>query len=231
MWKFRLPDITWRELFTLDLKRVDWRRTILLIALILATAAALWQWFCPPVRIITQNQFHPVPVIKAVEKVKTVRVACPERGLVVLDKQTVADKLDIPWLQGGDIASAKVSEEVTSPSAEGASPVPGNPRDLQITATAQLPESKSGYQVVAVVDTATGVTTQVVKEEPAPWFQLRNDAAMGVRYGICSGDSLYCGTTYGRWDFLRVKDVYLSANGDLSTDGAARLQFGAEYRW
>jgi len=230
MLKRLLPDISLRDWFTLDWRKIDPVRTVLLILLIIAATAALWQWFCPQIRTVTQWQFHPVPVIKETVKIKKVLVPCPEQGLVVLDKQQVAEKLNLTWLQGGDIAAAKVSEEVASPSPEGTQPVAGNPADLQVTATAQLPESKNGYQVVTVINTETGVTTPVVKEQESPWFQFRNDAALGIRYGI-NQQLQYVGTTYGRWDFLRIKDVYVSANGTLSTGGDAALQFGAEYRW
>lgn len=219
-----------RNWFTLDWRRVDPIRTVLLVLLILAAGAALWQWITPRVKILTQNQFHPVPVIKEVKSVQKVYVPCPEKGLIALDKRQVADKLDLHWLQGGDIAAANGSREVTPPQAGGVSPVAGNPADLQVTATAAVPESKNGVDVIAVTNTATGETTLVAQEKAAPWFQFRNDAAVGIRYGV-DQRLQYVGDVYGRWDFLRVKDIYLSANGNLSTGGDARVQFGAEYRW
>jgi len=230
MLKRLLPDISLRDWFTLDWRKVDPIRTVLLILLILAVAAALWQYFCPQIRTVTQWQFHPVPVIKETVKIKKVLVPCPEQGLVVLDKQQVAEKLDLPWLQGGDIASAKVSEEVTSPSPEGTAPVAGNPANLQVTATAQLPESDNGYQVVTVVNTATGVTTPVVKEQEAPWLQFRNDGAIGANYDINQRLQNQW-DIYLRWDFLRLKGVYINTHGRLDNDGDARIGFGGEYRW
>jgi len=233
MLKRLLPDISLRDWFTLDWRQVDWRRTVLMVLFILALFAALWQWAMPQVKVITQNQFHPIPVIRETLKIKRVHVACPETGLVVMDKMEVADKLDLNWLQGGDIAGARVGDSIGAPLTAvpfEPPPVAGNPADLQVTATADIPESRNGVDVISVTNTATGETTLVAKEQSAPWFQIRNDAAMGIRYGL-DQRLQYTGDAYARWDFLRIKDIYVSANGTLSTGGDAKLQFGAEYRW
>src|SRR6185369_2014023 len=233
MLKRLLPDMNWRDWFTTDPKQVDWKRTILLVLLVLAVASSAWQYFMPQYRIITQNQFHPVPMIRGTAGIDRVRVACPESGIVVLDKKAIAKKLDLDWLQGGDIAGALAADknstitptEVTSPSPEGTQPA----ADLRITATGDLPESDNGYEEVSVTDMVSGESQIMAREKESPWFQFRNDAALGIRYGLCVGashDSPYCGDVYGKWDFLRLKDVYLSTNGDLSTDGSAKLQFG-----
>jgi hypothetical protein len=235
MLKRLLPDIAWSDWFTLDRRQVDWRRTGLLIGLILALAAALWQYAMPTVRTITEREFKRVPEIRKVRDVQRVYIACPEQGIQVLDKADVAKKLDISWLQGGDIAAAlaageELKPEVTAPSPEGTS----LPADVQITATADLPESDNGYEEVSVIDTKTGASQIMAREKAAPWFQLRNDAAIGIRYGLCAGPGQitpYCGDVYGKWDFLRVKDAYLGASGALGTDSSARLQLGLEYRW
>lgn len=237
MFRLQLPNL--REMFTTDLAQVDWKRTGLLVFAILAAAAALWQFAMPRVRTITEREFRKVPEIHRTETVKRVFVACPQQGIQVLDKAELAKKLDLDWLQGGNIAAALAAGEnlqkVNSPSPEGTKGLNPEPRalspepDLQITATADLPESDNGYEEVSVINLQTGESQIQAREKDSPWFQLRNDAAIGVKYGV--GQNLtYTGTAYGRWDFLRIKDVYISTNGDLSTDGAARIQFGAEYR-
>lgn len=240
MLKIKLPDI--REMFTSDLAQVDWKRTALLIAFILAAFSALWQYAMPTVKTITETRFQRVPEIKRVESVKRSYMACPEQGIQVLDKAEVSKKLDISWLQGGDIAASPASAQDKTPtsevlplSPEGAQKTSppslggaGGGTGLQITATGDLPESDNGYELVSVID-ASGVSEIQKREKAAPWWQLRNDAAIGVKYGV--GQNLnYTGTAYGRWDFLRIKDVYISTNADLSTDGSARIQFGVEYR-
>lgn len=233
--------------FTFDWRRVDWARTALLIALILSLAAVLWQYAMPEIRTVTTTEFRRVPVIQTVKDVKYVRVACPEQGIVTLDKADVAKKLDLNWLQGGDIAAARLSEQPggeSSPpggtypstplrdrSVSGVEPpVPGAANDLQVTATAELPRSDNGTQVISVINTQTGESTIVAKETPAPWFQFRNDRAIGVRYGL-NQHLVNVGNVYGKWGFLRIKSIWLSTYADLATGGDAQLQLGAEYRW
>jgi len=216
--------------FTSDLKQIDWSRTLLLIALILAYAAALWQYAMPTVRTITTTEFRRVPEIRKTVEIKRVHVPCPESGIIILDKAEVAKKLKFDFLPGGDIAGAKSAAEVTSPSPQGTQ----SAANLQITATADLPESDNGYESVSLIDLSSGESQIMAREKESPWFQFRSDAAVGIRYGLCAGTdsaSPYCGDVYGRWDFLRVKDVYLSTNANISTDGSARIQLGAEYRW
>lgn len=220
-----------RTRLILEKYKTDWPRTILLIFLILAVTSALWQWAMPRVKVITQNQFHPVPVIKETTKIQRVAVACPAAGIITLDKAEVAKKLDIDFLQGGNIASS-VGTTHASPASD--SPVPGNPADLQVTATADLPESDNGFDMISLFDETIGETILTAKEHPAPWFQFRSDGAVGIKYGLCVGanhDSPYCGDIYGKWDFLRLKNLYISANGEIDTAAAAKLQLGAEYRW
>lgn len=217
--------------FTADWRQIDWQRTGLLVLLILAAASSLWQWAMPRYRIITENRFHPVPVIRGTDKIERSHIACPESGIIVLDKAAIAKKLDIDWLQGGDIVRARAEEtktepEVTSPSLEGSTTVKG----VEVTATGDLAESDNGYEAVSVIDMQTGKSQIVAREKNDPWFQFRNDGAIGVKYGI--NQRLTPVTdVYGRWDFLRVRDVYFGANGSVSTGGDAKLQMGVEYRW
>lgn len=221
--------------FILEKYKTDWPRTILLILLILAVTSALWQWAMPQVKIITQNQFHPVPVIHEVEKVKRVYVACPESGIVTLDKAELGKKLGLDFLQGGDIAKANQNHPPSIPPYHGGGLTPSlvKGRDgegLEVIATADLPESDDGVDVVALMDMATGETTLVAKEAPSPLFQFRNNGAIGVRYGF-NQRLENIGNVYGRWDFLRIKNIYFSANGEISTGADATIQLGAEYRW
>lgn len=236
-----------KDRFTTDWRQIDWPRTGLLILLILAVFAALWQFFMPEVRTITTTQFKRVPEIQKAADIPRVRVTCPEQGFVALDKKEVAEKLDMPWLQGGDIASAKndkdnSSGEVITPSAEDTlkltsdgeiiaqSPVPGRPAALQPTSTADLPESDNGYYVVSVVNTDTGITMPVVKEKDSPWFQLENHGSLGLFYGFnlklqqtAQGDLT--------WKFLRIKDAHLGLKGDGGTDGTGHALAGILYEW
>ena len=215
-----------REHFTTDLEKVDWPRTALLVLLILAAASSLWQFAMPSFRTITQTEFRRVPEIRKVHDIERVRVACPESGIVVLDKAAVSDQLHLDFIQGGDIAAARKAEAAGTASAPKATPAP----DLQVTATADIPESDNGVDVISIMDLQTGESHLEAREKSAPWFQFRNNAAVGIRYGVNQALAP-AGTLYGRWDFLRVRNVYFSANGEITTGSDARIQLGAEYRW
>jgi hypothetical protein len=268
-----LNPINLRDFFTLDLRRVDWPRTGLLIALILAVFAAGWQYAMPQVRTITETRFSRTTQIKRVVDVQRVYIPCPERGIVALDKTEVAKRLGISWLIGGNIAAAKATPEESPvaapvPAAGSATaaetkaadvvstepdlsdlsdgfdatlpeqaaaempPVPGRPADLQVTATATLPESHNGYDALALFNSITGVTDLVAQEKSAPWWQFRNKLVAGVRYGVGvgNGQPLYTGTVYGGWEFLRVKDVYLTGYGEINTGGEGKVQADMQWR-
>lgn len=234
--------MTWsdfRSNFTGDWRRVDWGRTALLVLLVLASFAALWQYAMPEVRTIETTTFRKVPAIPGTTDVARTYMPCPEQGIQVLDKAALGKRVDLGWLKGGDIEEAmKAGEslgqsaagEVFAPLPGGTSPAAQATRDLQITAAGELPESPNGYQQLSVIDPATGVSELVAREKPAPWFQFRNDGAVGIRYGL-NQHLQNVGTVYGRWDFLRIKDCYLSANANLETGGDATVQLGLEYRW
>lgn len=212
---------TIKERFTSDWRQVDWRRTFFLVVLVLAVAAVLWQYLMPDIREVNTTTFRRMKEIRTVKNVQRVYIPCPEKGLVVLDHAEAAKRLGMPELQ---VYSTPSTESIRS---TGATPAPS---PVEVLSTAALPQTDNGHQVVAVLDTDTGVTTMVAKEVQAPWFRFTNKGAAGLRYGL-NQRLEYAGTAYGRWDFLRVKDVYFSLNADLETGGDAHLQAGAEYRW
>ena len=209
----RLPGI--KDILVADWRQVDWPRTLLLIVCILAIAAALWQYFMPQIRTVTTTQFKAVPQIRETVKLQRVTVPGPPQ-LVTIDKQQVAERLDLPWLVESGTGDR--------------GPVTGNPKDLQIVATSDLPESRSGYQEVAVVNTATGETTLVAKEKELPWFRFVNKGQVSLWYGY-DQRLLPTGDLEGRWQFLQIKKAGLALRGNLETGGDAQLQAGIIYEW
>lgn len=235
-----------RSKFTLDPRQVDWRRTGLLVLLVLAIAAALWQYLMPRVVEMNTTIFKRVPEIRKLRDVQRVYVKCPEQGISVLDKAEVAKRLhmvlsgttDTTPSTGFTESTPSTPSTVLSGLLEAGSTVDyqdhgGAAQDdlgLEILATGEFPASRNGTDVIALIDMATGKTTISAKEKQAPWFRFTNQGAIGLRYGVDQHLS-YIGNVYGKWDFLRVKDVYISLNADLETGGDAKLQAGAEYRW
>jgi hypothetical protein len=225
--------------FTGDLQQIDWPRTGLLCLFILAAFFALMQCAMPQIREITTTEFRRVREIRTVESVKRVLVPCPEKGIVALDKAAVAKKLNLTWLQGGDIAQANTTPQPNLPqpppklgggAAGGGDPVPGNPADLQVTATADLPESKAGYQVVTVFNTETGVTENIAKEKLLPWFAFENHGSASAWYGY-NQQLLNVVDLDARWQFLRIKQVHLGLRGAVGSDGDKRIQAGTIWEW
>jgi hypothetical protein len=202
----------------------------------LAIAAAVYLYLHPKTVTVTRTEFKAVPEIKTVVDVRKVYV--PVKQVVTLDKREVAKTLDMPWLEGGDIGTAKAAEAAqgsASPAGEQAAtpadpaPVEGNLADLQVTATADLPKAENGHQVVSILDTETGITTLIAKEKPAPWLEFDNALVAGIRYGV-NHRLEQSGTVYGSWEFLRVKDFHMLGYGEINTNAEGKVQADLQYR-
>lgn len=102
--------------------------------------------------------------------------------------------------------------------------------DEQAIATADLPETKAGYNVVATVNTKTGVGNIIAKEKQRSLFGLPNEKEIGARVGYNSGLKQQI-SVYGRWSFLRVGNVHLSAYGEGNSEGNATAQLELGYRF
>ncbi len=194
-------------------------------------------WYLnPKIVTVTKTEFKTVTQIQKVADVRKVYV--PVKQVVALDKHEVAQKLDLPWLEGGDIAAAKNAEAATTsePPAAGQvatpanpSPAAGKPADLQVTATAELPKSSNGQEVVSILNTETGITTLIASEKPAPWFEFDRALVAGIRYGV-NHRMERTGTLYGSWEFLRVKDFHMIGYGELNTEAEGKIQADIQYR-
>jgi hypothetical protein len=101
--------------------------------------------------------------------------------------------------------------------------------DEQAVATANLPETKSGYEVIGTVNTSTGVGNIIAKEKPRSLLGLPNEKELGVRVGY--NQKLEQNVSiYGRWNFFRVGNFHLSAYGEGSQNNAtAQLELGYRF--
>lgn len=238
--------------FTLDLKKVDWERSAYLVGFVIILAFYLKAQLMPEFREVQTTVFQKAKPIKGTATIKRVMVPCSDQGIATYDKQAIADKLNLPWLQGGNLESAdddtessdeETREEVIPPSAEGTprltadgdiikSPVAGKPSDLEVVATGDLLESRNGYDLLGIWNRKTGVIDLTSKEKDSPWFDFRNKYGLGIRYGVAVGDGLphYSGTVYGYWEFLRTKDLYWMLYGEGTTDGTGKVEADMQYR-
>jgi len=187
----------------LSSSKIDWTRTGLLCVLILAIASMVYNWYRPPNTVTTQ-QYVPVPQIKQVEKLRTVEV--PVEKVVVVEKE-------------------KLVEVVKYLPAE----IKNDP-NKQVTASASLGSTRTGYDVLATIDTKTGVSGIVAKEKPLPLLGFPSDVEAGIRYGLSSQQG-QGGSVYGRYRFLRVGNAHLGAYGEASTTPEAKVMLDLSYRF
>ncbi|HEX9078092.1 MAG TPA: hypothetical protein VF795_00810 [Desulfuromonadaceae bacterium] len=206
---------------------------------VIAVAAAAWLWFHPRSQTLTRTVFQPVPEIRTVRDVQRVAVPCPSAGIVTLDRAEVAKRLDMPELQGGNIEAARVSEGAVEGAASSAptdTPTPtigaplAAPVSLAVTATAEVPASANGTEVVSLIDLQSGASRIEAREMAAPWFRLENRGSVALWYGL---NQKLVQTVQGeaRWQFLRVKDLHLGLKGDVGTDGYGHAFAGIMYEW
>jgi hypothetical protein len=129
----------------------------------------------------------------------------PGQEIVVLDKKSAAKKMQIPEALSND-------------------------DHQQITATAAVPPYEGQTNTLAVIDTSTGESKIIARQEPLSFFAFETKKEIGVRYGITVKNGME-GDVYGRWDFLRVGSIHLGVYGEVNTQGDAKAMLSAAYRW
>lgn len=187
------------------LSDVDWIKTIILICAIIAAVSAVVNWY-RPAKMLTTQQFIPVPQIKEITKVQRVTIPGPEK-IVVIQKDEAAEELDLP------------ADVVNDPA-------------KQLTATADIPPSEGGSQCVAVINTTTGESSMIAKEKPLPLFGLPSKWEVGARYGwdtSSNNPNKLAGDIHARWQFLRVGPVKAGVYSELNTEPGAKAMI--ELAW
>lgn len=85
--------------------------------------------------------------------------------------------------------------------------------NIEITATADVPPSANGVDVVSTIDTTTGETKIAVKEHKASFFAFKNERRIGAGYG--TGTNGPTAKIYADYGFLRVGNVHFSVQGEI----------------
>jgi hypothetical protein len=99
----------------------------------------------------------------------------------------------------------------------------------QVLAMKDLPPSRGGTEVLAVLDTATGRTEIFGKEKKRSLFAFENEKRIGVRYGA---DLLGPrGDLFGEYTFFRAGNAYLSIGSSVTNRGDAYLGASIDYRF
>jgi len=107
---------------------------------------------------------------------------------------------------------------------------PETPVDVMLQAAAKPEAERPGLNPAPLYP---GALAGLAPEEPAAgWWQFRDNMGAGIRggMGFREGVSSYQGAAYGFWEFLRVRDVYLTGYGEVNTDRAARVQLDMQWR-
>lgn len=177
-------------------------RVIVSITLLLVVGAGLYAWYSTPKQQLTP-QFSVVPPIPEAAKVQTVEV--PLRTVVVYQKAELQKKISLP---------AEIAQDASK----------------QVTATADLPASRAGTEVISVIDTDTGVTTLQARAKELPLFGFENEKRIGVGYsmGIKGERGI---NVYGEWTVARVGNVYGGVRAEASSRGDTKATAQIEYRF
>ena len=177
---------------------------LLMFLMLLATVSAIRAWYIernkPPV---SQIEYVKVPEIKEVIKIKKVEVPGPER-IVTVEKIKIVEKLNLPeWF-------AKDQEE-------------------QAIATGEVQPYEGKTNVVATLNTKTGVGGLIVKQEPLSFLGFINEKEIYGKIGYTTSKKVET-TLGGRWLFARVGSVKIGsyaegrfgfATNEKDTDGQA----------
>lgn len=153
-----------------------------------------------PRQQVSRTEFVTLPKIRTVEKVKVVSVPGPKE-IMVVEKESAEKRLHTNL-----------------------------PEKDQVLATAELPPSRGGYDVLATIDTERG-TGQITAQERSPRLvEFINEGEIGTRCGI-STDSGQTAAVHGRWEFIRVGALRLGAGAEVTSQPRAEATIGVTYRW
>jgi hypothetical protein len=172
---------------------------LIMLLLLLATISATYGWYKannkPPVPNTT---YIKVPEIKEVVKIKKVEVPGPER-IVTVEKIKIVEKLKLPeWFAENT--------------------------DEQAIATGEVQPYEGKTNVVATLNTKTGVGGIIAKQEPLSFMGFANDKEIYLKGGYTSSREAEI-TGGGRWLFGRVGKIkvggYAEARGQFNENNTA----------
>lgn len=184
--------------------------TVVLALLVLfAVSSAVYIWYKTGKNPLNTATYMVAPEIQTVIKIKKVMV--PVKEVVTIEKEVIVEKLKLPdWIK--------------------------NNADEQAISTASIPAYKGDTNAVAILNTKTGVSQIVAKQEPLSLFGFVNEKTIGIRPGIDSKGTMLT-SVYGQWDFVRVGSVNIGVYSDINfgsnvgQNGDAKLQINIGYKF
>ena len=146
---------------------------LIMFLLLLATVSAIYAWYKEKNKpVISQIEYVKVPEIKEVVKLKRVEVPGPER-IVTVEKIKIVEKLNLPeWFSKN--------------------------QDEQAIATGEVQPYDGKTNVVATLNTKTGVGNIIVKQEPLSFLGFVNDKEIYGKIGYTTTKELET-VVGGRW--------------------------------
>lgn len=171
---------------------------------ILALSSSVWFWYQGQKPQATPGSYAQAPEVKEVIKIKRVEVPGPER-IVTVEKQVVVERLSLPaWVRD-------------------------NPAE-QTIATAQIEPYRGTTSAVAILNTGTGKSQIIAKQDPLPLLGFVNEREIGVRGGAnIKGEPET--TLYGRYDFFRIGSVHVGVYGEAASTGQAKAQVNIGFKF
>lgn len=133
--------------------------------------------------------------------------------------------LNIPYIKIIPKSAVKKKYPVLPPEIE--------PEEVEVVATADLPPSENGTEVISIFNTTDQEVSIITKEKPAPLFAFEDKKRVGVGYGYSTDGNT--AKVYGEWSFLRVGNIHASVQGEISTTAVqgpeAKSMLTIDYRW
>jgi hypothetical protein len=89
-----------------------------------------------------------------------------------------------------------------------------------------------GPRPAALFGLPTGITRPEAAGDTSSLWELRKILGAGIRSGVelGQGSPEYSGTLYGFWEFLRVRDTYVTAYAEANNDSTGKIQLDLQWR-
>lgn len=102
-------------------------------------------------------------------------------------------------------------------------------KDTQIVTASTIKPHDGNTSVVTTINTATGNSEVITKQDPLPLFGLKREIEIGLRYGYTTQGKET--VLYGRYSPIRVGHVRVGVYGEVSTHKQAKAMIDFSYRF
>ena len=165
--------------------------TITFILLLIASGSAGYFWWkSNNVKPVSTVEYVPVETIKYIDKIRKVPV--PVETIVTIEKEVLVEKIKLPeWF---------VENE-----------------SKQAIATAVIQPYEGKTNVIAVIDTKSGVGEIIAKQEALSLMGFQNDKEIYGKLGYNTDRELQVAVG-GRWLFARIGKIKIGVYGEGQTN-------------